>query len=264
MNHPSLFNTLIMASQMGMFPFRGKIGNVVFYKLNGKWVARAKGGPTAEQIATDPRLVRTRENSAEFGRAMTASQLLRATFQAMVHPNPDKLLARRLLTTMISVVQADGKSERGLRNVLDGKLELVEGFEFNEHGKLSNIFRAPYSSAINRETGEMKISIPAFIPQEMVTAPPSATHLKLISGGAELDFENKAFKVDFNSSRELPLNNVGTPEIVLNNVVPVNSTQPLFLALGIDFYQEVNGVMYRLTDGTFNAMAIVKVHPPVV
>ena len=248
-----------MATQMGMFPFRGTIGNLVFYKLNGKWVARSKGGATAEQIATQPRFQRTKENSLEFGRAMRASQLLRAPFQALVYPNPDKLLARRLLTTMISVMQADTKSARGLRNVLDGNLELLEGFEFNEQGKLSVMLTAPYSSDINRETGEMKISIPAFIPQKMVTAPEAATHVRLVSGGAALDFENKNFKVDLQRSAELPLDNVAPNNIVLNNMLPANSTHPLFLALGVEFYQEVNDVLYRLRDGSFNAAAIVKV-----
>src|SRR5439155_3443981 len=106
-----------MATQMGMFPFRGTIGNVVFYKLNGQWVARAKGGATAEQIATQPRFQRTKENSLEFGTAMRASQLMRDAFRALVNPNPDKLLARRLLTTMISVMQSDTTSARGMRNV---------------------------------------------------------------------------------------------------------------------------------------------------
>jgi hypothetical protein len=250
-----------MATQMGMFPFRGTIGNVVFYKLNGQWVARAKGGATAEQIATQPRFQRTKENSTEFGRAMRASQLLRAAFQALVHTNPDKLLARRLLTTMISVMQADTTSARGMRNMLDGKLELVEGFEFNENGKLGVTLRAPYTSHINRETGEMKISIPVFIPQQMIVAPEAATHVGFISGGAAVEFGSKNFKLDLQSSDKLALDNVTTNNIVLNNMVPANSTLPLFLALGVEFYQEVNGVLYRLRDGAFNAAAIVKVSP---
>jgi len=255
-----------MATQMGMFPFRGKMGNVVFYKLNGQWVARTKGGATAEQIATQPRFQRTHENSLDFGRAMRASQAMRATFQPMSHTNPDKLLGRRLLTTMISVIKADTKSKRGFRNVLDGKLDLFEGFEFNEKGKLSNTITAPYKPAIDRETGEMTISIPSFIPQKMVFAPAAATHFKFISGGSALEFESKKPEVSLDSSAELPLNNVATGEIVLNIKVPANSTHPLFFALGVEFYQEMNGVMYRLTDGSFNALAMVKVrpHPPVL
>jgi hypothetical protein len=250
-----------MASQMGMFPFRGKMGNIVFYKLNGKWVARTIGSGTAEQIATEPRFQRTRESNSDFGRAMRASQAMRATFRPLSHTNSDKLLGRRLLVTMISVIKSDHKSARGLRNVLDGRLELFEGFEFNENGKLPNTIRAPYKPAIDRVTGEMKISIPSFIPQKMVSAPEAATHFKLISAGSALDFDSKKPEVSLDSSVELPLNNVATGEIVLQNMVPANSTHPLFLVLGIEFYQQVNQVMYRLRDESFNALAVVKVSP---
>jgi hypothetical protein len=41
--------------------------------------------------------------------------------------------------------------------------------------------------------------------------------------------------------------------------VTANSTNPLFLLLGIEFYQEVNGEMYSLRNGGFNSLAIVMV-----
>jgi hypothetical protein len=36
------------------------------------------------------------------------------------------------------------------------------------------------------------------------------------------------------------------------------SQLPLFLVLGIEFYQEVNGEEYPLKNGSFNALSIVK------
>ncbi len=50
-----------------------------------------------------------------------------------------------------------------------------------------------------------------------------------------------------------------TAVINLNNSVTANSTHPLFLVLGIEFYQDVNGVKYPLKNGAFNALSIVKV-----
>jgi hypothetical protein len=49
-----------------------------------------------------------------------------------------------------------------------------------------------------------------------------------------------------------------TAVINLNNSVTANSTHPLFLVLGIEFYQDVN-VKYPLKNGAFNALSIVKV-----
>ena len=49
-------------------------------------------------------------------------------------------------------------------------------------------FFAPYASDINRVTGELEASVPAFVPENLVTAPAGSTHCKLISVGAEVDF----------------------------------------------------------------------------
>ncbi|WP_372745553.1 hypothetical protein [Lutibacter sp.] len=38
-----------------------------------------------------------------------------------------------------------------------------------------------------------------------------------------------------------------------------NSVLPVIQILGIEFYQEVNGAMYPLKNGSYNALAIVKV-----
>jgi len=45
----------------------------------------------------------------------------------------------------------------------------------------------------------------------------------------------------------------------MENNVTANSTHPLFLLLGIQFYQQVNGINYPLKNGSFNALKLVKV-----
>jgi hypothetical protein len=54
------------------------------------------------------------------------------------------------------------------------------------------------------------------------------------------------------------LSGVATAAISLTNALTANSTHSLFLVLGIQFYQEVNGVQYSLRNGAFNALSIVK------
>jgi hypothetical protein len=244
---------------MGIIPLQGTIGNIIFYKVGDKYFARTKGGPSSERVATDPKFQRTRENASEFGRAVTAAKLLRTAFQALVYANGDKLLARRLTSKMMSVLQADARNVRGMRKVVEGNASLLEGFEFNDHGQFSTAFSAPYTCSINRGTGELTITIPAFNPHEGIVAPESATHFKLMSAGAAVDFENNSYTTALHSSSELPKNTVATDHIILNNMLPANSTHSLFLVLGIAFFQEVNKSMYPLKDGSFNALAIVKV-----
>ena len=65
--------------------------------------------------------------------------------------------------------------------------------------------------------------------------------------------------MDTQSTAVLPWDTNATAVIDLENTVTAASTHPLFLALGIEFYQEVNGQMYPLKNGSFNALALVKV-----
>ena len=50
-----------------------------------------------------------------------------------------------------------------------------------------------------------------------------------------------------------------TVATVLNTALAANSTHPLFLVFGVEFYQDVNGVKYPLKNGSYNALSIVKV-----
>ena len=94
----------------------------------------------------------------------------------------------------------------------------------------------------------------------MIAAPSGATHYKIASAGVEVDFTTERFTVDTQETAELPWDNVATAVVNHVNNVPANSTHPLFLLLGIQFFQEVNGTRYSLRNGAFNALAIVKVN----
>lgn len=249
-----------MARQKGIIKLDGTIGGITFYKstLDG-YLAREKGGVSADKIANDPAFQRTRENGEEFGRAGKAGKLLRNAIRAMLQNASDSRMVSRLTQKMVEVIQEDITNPRGQRNVIDGEAELLEGFEFNKNGKLGTALYAPYTGTIDRVAGTLTANIPAFVPINMIAAPGGTTHFKIVSAGAEIDFENETFVMDNQASAVLPWDATATAVINLANAVTANSTHPLFLALGIEFYQEVNGQMYPLKNGAYNALALVKV-----
>jgi len=248
-----------MAQQKGIIPLKGTMGNITFYKSKEGYLAREKGGISAERIASDPVFQRTRENGAEFGRAGMAGKLLRTSLRSVLQNASDSKMVSRLTREMIKVIQADAVNDRGLRNVIDGEAELLLGFDFNINGKLGTTLYAPFTPSINRVTGELVVDIPAFIPVNMINAPAGTTHFLINSAGAEVDFTQKQYTVDTQSTAVLPWDNLATAVITLTNNVTANSTHPLFLALGIEFYQHVNGKMYPLKNGAFNPLALVSV-----
>ena len=249
-----------MAKQKGIIKLDGTIGGITFYKsTQDGYLAREKGGVSGDRIANDPNFQRTRENGDEFGRAGKAGKLLRNSIRAMLQNASDSRMVSRLTQKMVEVIQEDATNPRGQRNVIDGEAELLAGFEFNISGKLGTTLYAPYTSTIDRVAGTLAVNIPAFVPLNMIAAPGGSTHFKIFSAGTEVDFENETFVVATSETAVLPWDTTATPVINLSNAVTANSTHPLFLALGIELYQEVNGQMYPLKNGAYNALALVKV-----
>lgn len=248
-----------MAKQKGIIKLKGTIGDITFYKSKDGYLAREKGGVDASRIANDPNFQRTRENGEEFGTAGKAGKMLRTSMRALIQNVADSRMVGRLTQEMVKVLQADMTSVRGKRNVIDGEAELLQGFEFNIGSKLGTTIFAPFTAVIDRVAGTLVVNIPSFIPANMVAEPSGSTHFKLTSAGAAIDFENETFEVTTSETASLPWDAAATAVINLANAVTANSPHPLFLALGIEFFQEMNGVQYPLKNGAFNALSLVSV-----
>ncbi len=248
-----------MARQKGIIKLKGSIGDVSFYKTQDGYLAREKGGVDKERIKNDPAFQRTRENGAEFGRAGSATRILRTAFRPLLLKTSDGRVTSRLTKEMMKVVKADQVNARGERNVLDGELELLQGFEFNINGRLGATMYAPYDATIDRATGAAAVNIPDFIPQNAIAYPQGATHVKFVSAGAEINFEEDSFNLVTSESAEIVIGPQNEAAVNLANALPAGSVSPLFLAFGIEFYQEVNGVFYPLKNGAYNALSLVTV-----
>ena len=248
-----------MAKQKGIFKIEGTLDDVTFFRTKDGYLVRQNNPVTADRIATDPAFQRTRENGAEFGRAGKAGKVLRTAFRSLLQHVQDSRMVSRLTTAMMKVIQADTTSERGLRNVIDGEAALLKGFDFNENGKLGTTLYAPYTATIDRVSGALSVEVPPFIPVNAIAAPAGATHYKVLSAGAEVDFENESFVMKETSTAELPIDGAATTALSLVSQVSAASTKPLFVILGIEFYQQVNGTLYSLKNGAYNALQIVAV-----
>lgn len=248
-----------MARQKSIFKIEGTIGGVTFYKSKDGFLVREKGGVSAERFRNDPNFQRTRENSSEFGRAGKAGKTLRTSLRSLLKDISDYRMNSRLIQQMMRVIQLDRTSTRGQRNVIDGETILLEGFDFNQNSKLSSCLFAPYTVELDRSSGTAKADLPAFVPAESIASPEGASHYKIVSSAVAVDFEADTFISVEKSSTVLALGSAENPPLVLDNALSPGLTQPLFYVLGISFYQEVNGEMYLLKNGAYNALQIVKV-----
>jgi hypothetical protein len=250
-----------MAKLNGLIKIKGTIGDITFYQLqDGSYYARAKSSLNKARIAKDPAFARTRENNNHFARAGKAASLLRAGFRTMI-TSADSKVHHRLLSTFMKCLNADTTNDRGNLTVQDGNQQLLIGFDFNIHSKLHNTMITDITNHIDRTTGTAEISIPAFVPTQAIKKPKGATHYRLIAGAAELDFANEVVVKDETQTSILPINNTPTLPLTLTVTLTPNSKFPIYQALGICFYQEVNGTKYPLNNETNNATKIINVAP---
>lgn len=248
-----------MARQDGVIKLRGQMGGISFYKSQDGHLVRLKGGIESDRIKNDPAFARTRENGAEFGRAGKAGKLLRTALRTLIMNISDGRIVSRLTQQMVKVIQADASNVRGMRNVIDGEATLLKGFEFNQNARLDKTFFAPYTAAIDREAGGLRVDIPAFVSAQLIAAPQGSTHFRFVAGAAAVDFENGTYVSSTTQSADTPLSQDQLPAQALTLQVTPGSTSPIILAFGIEFYQLVNGSMYSLRNGAFNALTIVEV-----
>lgn len=248
-----------MAKQKGILKIKGTLGDITFYKSRDGHLVREKGGIDAKRIAKDPAFQRTRENGSEFGRAVRSGSLLRNAFRVVLQRAGDGRMSTRLTQRMMKVIQADAVSIRGERNVIDGEATLLEGFEFNNRASLAGTLFAAYEPSIDRATGLLSVTIPPFIPSSMLHVPEGATHYKLVSAGAVVDFTAGNYSVLSSTTAPLPINSVSTVAVDQSNALEANTTAPLFLIMGVEFYQQMNNAFYSLSNGAFNSFTVVKV-----
>jgi len=246
-----------MASQDGLFKIKGTLGGVTFYKTRDGYMAREKGGIDKKRIAKDPAFKRTRENGQEFGRAGTYGKFLRTAFKPLLNTCSDKRVVSRLVKELMILMKTDTVNARGERTPVAGDFELLRGFEFNIDGLLSNTLYVPYSANIDRASGTATIEIPELVPEQMIHAPAGATHFKFVVGASEVDFSMGNSLTVYDATSEVAWNATAMPATTLTLALTPASVAPLVLVLGIEFYQEINGVFYILNNGMHNALAVV-------
>jgi len=188
-----------------------------------------------------------------------AGKVLRNSIRQLLQNVNDSRMVSRLTKEMVKVIQMDETNPRGQRNVIDGEAELLIGFDFNANGKLGNTIYAPWTSTLDRATGEAGVTFDPFVPFHMIAAPGGTTHFKLTAAAMEIDFENESYIAPTGETAVFPWNNTITAAIDIPLQLTADSTKPLFLALGVEFFQEVNGDRYPLKNGAFNAIKLIDV-----
>ncbi|WP_310993612.1 hypothetical protein [Aequorivita marina] len=248
-----------MAKQKGIIKLKGTMGDFTFYKSGDGYLVREKGGIEKNRIMNDPAFKRTRENGMEFGTAGKSGQLIRKAERLLLRQASDNRITSRLVQVLMRVIKADALNKRGERTVQDGDMSLMKDFNFNLKAKLNTVFFNGYNPVFDRAAGTYDVAIDAFVPNETIDAPRGTTHIQMVGGICALDFPERTFEEDHAFSPIIPWDLTQQAALTLSASISAGSVLPVIQLVGVNFFQEVNGDMYPLRNGSFNALAIVDV-----
>jgi len=102
-----------MAKLNGILKIEGTIGNMTFYKNDGKYLVKEKSSISADRIANDPKFARTRENNAEFGFAGSSGKVLRDSLRVLMGNASDRYVTSRVTQLMKQILNLDAVNVRG-------------------------------------------------------------------------------------------------------------------------------------------------------
>jgi len=247
-----------MAIQTGILKLQGRIGDLSFFTSAYGDMVRRAAGPTGEQIKKNPAFKETRKHLADFARTGKATKLTRAAFATQFKGVADPKMTNRMIKNYWSVITSDVTNRPGRRQIMDGDVALMTGFEFNKQASLRAIFNVAFVCSLNRKTGKMDIDIPAFLPLERVKRPEASTHFKLTAVAAEIDFKTEKVKTAMSEGALLAFESLLLPPMKLS-VVLNRTSKPLLLSLGIQYFQVVNGKPHLLYNSMYNGLCLVHV-----
>lgn len=263
----------VMAKNIGLIKISGKVGDLQFFKKDGKSYVGLTSSLSKDRILKDPAFKRTRENMAEFGGSASVSKSIRGHMVPL-----KKVTDKNLHLTMVKLIREiinEGSGPRGRRTVdFSTNFDKMDGVDLNKGSQVGEVLYANFSVTTNASRNSLTMTIDEFLPSDYMLIPEGATHYKIhIAGLALSNFAPVGPKVLYKptnavqhgifsktASTELSVEDLLTGGLVLTTSFPnapvLAADVSLVSFVAVEFLQEVNGVFYTFASN--NAVRIEK------
>lgn len=140
----------------------GAVGTVVYRKVGSRKIVQSKPGKVKQTEAT-------RESGLEFGLASSTARIIRKVMWPAYH-TPDKSMPNRLTTRILKCINGSKTKGRGERDIHDGDLSYLTGFQFNKNSPLNEVLKVRPVLSTGTD-GKPMITLPAFNSEADVVCP---------------------------------------------------------------------------------------------
>ena len=243
-----------MAKNVGQIILSGKCGDLIHYVVNGE--PHVKPAHKGRNETKSKAVLNSRSN---LGTASSSGKIFRYAFEPHFQFAKDRNYCSRLTAKFIHALKTDYTNPPGNKMAGSSDLSILKGFNFNKDCPLDSIFFSKPIMNIDRKEGTLIASLSHFNPKEIIKANASATHFQIILCSSEIDFINESYCSDHCKTEFVKINDDHTflESYILK--VTEGTTLPIFVAMSIQYFQEVNNVMYQLKGKNSNPFAIIEV-----
>jgi|GEM_PF-551885 len=141
----------------------GTAGSVVYRSYRGMNIVQGRPRRFKQTQASQ-------EAAGEFGLISQASKIIREAFRPFYHHFHDGGMVNRMTAAVSRSIRGSRSRERGDRDLHDGELSFLEGLEFNEDSKFSQVLQVKPQVRRN-EKGQVSISLPQIDPRRDFVTP---------------------------------------------------------------------------------------------
>lgn len=241
---------------------RGSFDDYTIYQTKNGPVIRKKSSVSKSRFANDPCYAKVRDNNKEFGNAGRAVKLIRSAFNRQLVFAKDAKLTPRMQKLMMQVVKSDAVADHGERSAANGDLSFLKQFDCNAAAQIDRILQSPHSVEIDRARGKVKLALPSIVPTKQLAQPAGATHYRVICASSEIDFTGNNYHTSISESPLLPIGNTASDALTLCTGFTPRSVLPVFVALGIQFVELINGKEFQEDYNRYNPLCFVKIEKP--
>ena len=251
-----------MAKQNSLIKIEGALDGLSFKQTKDGYTVKKLRPVSKSVMETSDKFKRTRENWNEFRNGAGASRILRAALKDALSHGKDSRIVSRLTQQMIKVAKSDPDNNRGERVVANGDISMLKDFNFNIGAVLNQCLKLELIPVFERTTGKVTLNIPTFDVDDTIQSPSGATHFRIHVTACEINFETGESVVKYSESDPFATQSAEVAAFTIPHQLTAQSTNPLFCVAGICFYDMVNGKLYPLRNGGFNALGIIGVNRP--
>ena len=251
-----------MAKAISIFKISGTIDALSFRQTEFGMEVGCKPGPSREKVLTADSFELTRRNANEFKLAIKNAKLLRKAFGEALKSVKCSGLNGQVNGLLYKVGRSDEQSLYGYRHAVLGDVKIMEGFEFNKQVRLQEALPVAVEHSMDVTNGHIQLRVPVcIIRQKRKLFPQGATHVRIVSCAALVDFEKDCYAGDVQRSGLLPLHKKTSGPIELAHRIATQEGEVLVHAMGIEFYKVADGQETLLKGGALKILAAARFTP---